>query len=238
MGPMLTLIKKEFKTYFILPIAYIFISVYLIINNWIYFKGLFIQQQADLRPFFNLQPILLLFFVPALTMRLWAEEKKQGTFQYLMTLPTKKYFFVLGKFFAAWLFMIFTILLTFNIPITVELLGNLDWGVVIPSYLGLILASGAYIAIGIFASSITNNQIIAFILGIAISFAVWVIGEQFVIVTLPSFFANLFSYLGLGFHFRSIQRGVIDLRDVIYYLSVIVLFCYLNYFVIKSKDWE
>jgi len=238
MNMLIALTKKEFRTYFVLPIAYVFITVFLIINSWLFFKGFFLNGQADLRPFFGLQPILFLFFIPALTMRIWAEEKKQGTFQYLMTLPSNKWNFVVGKFLASWLFMILLIALTITIPVTVAFLGNLQWGIVITGYLGLILMAGAYTSIGVFASSITDNQIIAFILGVALCFIIWIIGEQFVVMTMPEFISGLLSYLGLGAHFSSIQRGVVDLRDIVYYISVISGFLFLNKTVIDSRKWE
>lgn len=232
------LMKKELKTYFVLPIAYVFLTVYLVVNSWMFFNGFFIIGQADMRPFFSLQPMFFLFFIPAVTMRLWSEEKGKGTYQYLMTLPAGEWIFVGGKYLAALIFMAIALAGTFTIPLTVSYMGNPDWGVIIASYLGALLMAGSYLAIGSFASSITDNQIVAYILGVVLCFLIWVTGEQFVIFTLPSFLANIFEFIGLGARFRSIQRGVIDLRDIVYYCSVIAFFLYANKIVLESRKWE
>ncbi len=233
-----TLFKKELKTYFILPIAYIFITTYIVVNFYLFFKSFFVVNQADMRQFFELQPIMLLFFIPALTMRLWAEEKKEGTFEYLMTLPSNEWNFILGKFFSSWVFMLIVIFFTLPLYITVSILGNPDHGVIIASYIGLILLSGSYISIGLFISSLTYNQIVSFILSVVVLFSLWIIGEKIVLYTVPSSIANILEYVGLGSHYDSLQRGVIDLRDIVYYLSVMVLFLFLNKLSLETRKWE
>jgi len=230
--------KKEFKTYFNTPIAYIIITVFLLITNWLFFKGFFLVNQATMRTFFGSMPWIFLFFVPAITMRLWAEEKRSGAFELLMTLPLRDIEVVLGKFFASLLFLMITILLTFSLPFTVSYLGEPDMGPIIGGYLGVIFLGAAYLAIGSFISSLTKNQIIAFILSIAVCFALFIVGENLVLMNLPAFLVPFFEYLGLGSHFTSISRGVIDSRDIIYYLSIVVFFLYLNIRSVESRKWK
>jgi ABC-2 type transport system permease protein len=191
-----------------------------------------------MRGYFTLLPWIFLFFIPAVTMRLWAEEKKLGTIEVLMTLPVNDYEVIIGKYLAAYLFLALTILLSISLPITLVILGGTDLGPIIGGYLGALLMGGAYLAIGLFASSLSENQIVAFILGIAFCFGLFIIGENFVLMAIPARFAALFSYLGLGTHFESIGRGVIDTRDIIYYLSVIGFFIFLNIRSLESRKWS
>jgi ABC-2 type transport system permease protein len=233
-----TIFKKEFRSYFNSPIAYIVITVFLVLNGWLFFRGFFIVNQADLRSFFGLQPWLFLFFVPAITMRLWAEEKRQGTFEILLTFPIRDWEVVSGKFLAGFAFLATTVFLTLSLPLTASYLGNPDMGPIIGGYIGVLLMGGAYLSIGLFASSITVNQIIGFIVGISISFFFFIIGEHIVLFSLPSELAPFFEYLGLGTHFDSIGRGVIDTRDIVYYLSLIFFFLLLNAQVIAGRKWK
>ena len=218
------LIKKELKDYFNSPLAYIFISIFLVIEGWLFFNNFFLQNQASMRNYFTLIPWLFLFLIPAITMRLWAEEKKLNTTEVLFTWPIKDYEAVLGKFLAGLIFLAIALLASISIPITISFLGELDWGVVLASYLGALFLGAAFIAIGLFISSLTDNQIIAFILAIALSFATFIIGETMVLYIIPSYLIGLFQFLGLGYHFNSINRGVLDSRDIIYYLSIISLY--------------
>lgn len=231
----MAIFKREFRSYFNSPIAYIYIITFLILSGWLFFRPFFLFNQADMRPFFDILPWIYLFFIPVITMRLWAEEKKLGTIEILMTLPVKDHEVVLGKFLASFLFLSVVVVLTFPIPLTVSLLGNADMGPIIGGYLGSLLMGAAYIAIGLFVSSLTENQIIAFIIGVSVIFAFLIIGTDMVLLTLPYNLVPLFSYLGLGTHFESIGRGVIDSRDIVYYLSVIGLFLFLNVRYIESR---
>jgi ABC-2 type transport system permease protein len=233
-----TLFKRELKGYFNSAIAYICITVFLVTVNWMFFRVFFFEGQAHLRNFFSLIPWVFLFFVPAVTMRLWAEEKKSGTFEVLMTLPVKDYEVVLGKYLASYLFLLITLALTGGIPITLAYLGNPDWGPVIGGYLGLLLMGGVYLAIGIFCSSLTQNQIVAFIVSVACSFILFILGENLVLFAVADFLVPFFQYLGLNRHFASIARGVIDSRDIIYYVSVITFFLYLNIRSLESRKWR
>jgi ABC-2 type transport system permease protein len=237
MNNVYTIFKRELKGYFNSAIAYICITVFLVLVNWLFFRIFFVEGQAHLRNFFNLIPWIFLFFIPAITMRLWAEEKKLGTFEILMTLPVKDYEVVLGKFLASYLFLLITLALTIGIPVTAAYLGDPDWGPIIGGYLGLLLMGGVYLAIGLFCSSLTMNQIVAFVVSIAVSFALFIVGENIVLFALPRFLVPFFEYLGVNTHFASISRGVIDSRDIIYYLSAIAFFLYLNVRALESRKW-
>ncbi|NOQ85668.1 MAG: ABC transporter permease subunit [Deltaproteobacteria bacterium] len=238
MRNILAIFQKEFKSYFNSPIAYIFIITFILFSSWLFFRTFFLIGQAHMRPLFGILPWLFLILAPAITMRAWAEEKKLGTMEILMTLPIKDYEVVLGKFFSSVLFMITAVFLTFPLPLTVYVLGNPDTGTIIGGYLGACLMGGAYLAIGLFISSLTKNQIVAFIVSIVTCFALLVIGEDFVLMSTPNMLAPIFTYLGLGTHFESISRGVIDSRDLIYYFSVIGFFLFLNILTIESRKWK
>jgi ABC-2 type transport system permease protein len=234
----LAIFQKEFKSYFNSPIAYIFIITFILFSSWLFFRTFFLIGQAHLRPLFGILPWLFLILAPAITMRAWAEEKNLGTMEILMTLPIKDHEVVLGKFLASFLFIITTVLLTFPLPLTVYILGEPDIGTIVGGYLGACLMGGAYLAIGLFISSLTKNQVVAFIISIVICFALLIIGEDFVLMSIPSMIAPIFAYLGLGAHFESISRGVIDSRDLIYYFSVIGFFLFLNTLAIESRKWK
>jgi len=229
--------KRELKGYFNSPIAYIFLVVFLLTASWLFFRGYFLYGQADLRPFFSLLPWMFLFFVPAVSMRLWAEERKQGTAELLLTLLVKDEEIILGKYLAGLTLVTLAVFLEFPLVILTARLGDLDPGPVIGGFLGSIFLGGAYLAIGLFLSSITSNQIVAFILGVVVSFALFIVGESLVLATAPPAVAPLLRDLGLGAHFDSIGRGVIDTRDVIYYLSVIAFFLYLNRLTLRERRW-
>ena len=238
MKTILTIFWKEFRGYFNSPIAYIFIISFLVFTNWLFFKGFFLMNQSSLRSFFSILPWVFLFLAPAVTMRSWAEEKKLGTIELLMTLPVKDYEVVLGKFLAGFIFLIVTLLCTFPLPLTVMLVGNPDIGPIWGGYAGAFLMGGAYLAIGCFASSLTENQIVAFIIAIFLSFTLLIIGENLVIMNLPAALVPVFTFLGLGAHFESIGRGVIDSRDIIYYISIIGFFLFLNGLSVESRKWK
>lgn len=220
--------RKELRAYFNSPLAYIFINVFLVVSSWLFFQNYFVNAQADMRYFFDLMPWLFLFIVPAITMRVWAEEKKLGTIELLLTMPIKDVHIVLGKFLAAFLFLAIALLLSFMVPVVVRWSGPADLGVIFASYLGTLFLGGAYIALGIWLSAFTDNQIIAFILSIVASFVFFIISQVFVLQSVPNFLAAFFQFLGLGSHYTSITRGVIDSRDILYYVSFIGFFLFLN----------
>lgn len=231
--------RKEFGSFWYSPVAYIVITVFLVVSNWLFFQGFFLQQNADVTSFFALMPWTFLFLMPALTMRQWAEEKKTGTIESLMTLPVREWDVVLGKFLAVISFLAVILLLTVPLTLTVAGLSQngLDFGVVPSIYFGTLLLGAAYLAIGGWVSSFTENQIIAFILGIALIFVLIIVGLP--IVTMFSGpLASFLEYIGLAGHYESIGRGEIDTRDLIYYASVIFLFLYLTVRSVESRKWS
>jgi ABC-2 type transport system permease protein len=237
MKNIITLFKKELASYFNSPIAYIFTAIFLIVGNWLFFQNFFLIKQASMRNYFALLPWIFLFLAPVITMRIWSEEKRSGTIEVLLTLPFKDWEVVLAKFFSALSFLMIVVLLSLSIPITLARLGNVDLGPIIGGYLGAFLMGAAYIAIGIFISSLTKNQIIAFLIAIAVCFTVFIVGYPFVVDKMGSL-APLFKYLGLGSHFNNIGRGVIDTRDIVYYVSIIFLFLWLNVRSVESRNWK
>ena len=224
--------------YFNSPIAYIFIGVFLVVGNWLFFKNFFLIGQVNMRAYYDLLPWIFLFLSPALTMRLWAEEKKAGTIEFLLTLPVTDWQVVLSKFFGALAFLTISLLLTLTLPFSLLSLGNLDWGPVLGGYLGAILLGGAYLSLGLFISSLTKNQIIAFVLGLVACFLAFIIGAQFVLIGAPQFMVPILEFMGLGNHFYNIAKGVIDSKDIIFYLSFIYVFLFLNARVIESRGWK
>ncbi len=238
MNNIATIFFKEFKSYFLSPIAYIVLSVYLILTNFLFFQSFFVINQAEMRNYFSILPWVFLIFIPAVTMRLWSEEKKEKTLELMLTWPVKEVELVTAKFLGAVAFLFIAFLLSITIPITIALLGDPDEGVILASYIGAALLGCAYISIGLFCSSLTENQIIAFLLGAAVSFVLFIVGTPFVTMFAPSSVTPFLMYLGLGQHFDNIIKGVIDSRDVIYYLSVIGFFLFLNIHSLESRKWE
>lgn len=214
--------KKEFGGYFNSPIAYIVIAVFLLINGWLFFQQFFLAGQVSLRALFSLAPLLLIFFAPAITMRTISEERKSGTLELLVTLPVSSAQIILGKFLAALGLLSVAILLTLPYAISVSFVGDLDWGPVIGGYLGLILLGSGYLSLGLFCSAISRNQIVAFIVGLALCFAVFILDKM--LVFMPSFMASTLEYLSIDYHFNNIARGVIDTRGLVYYVSFITIF--------------
>lgn len=227
MTAMKSVFKREFAGYFATPLAYVFIVIFLMITGiFTFFIGRFFERgQADLLPFFNFHPWLYLFLVPALSMRLWAEERKSGTLELLLTLPISLRDAVLGKFLAAWSFAGIALLLTFPIWISVNYLGEPDNGVIIASYLGSWLMAGGFLAIGGCLSAATNNQVIAFILTVLICFLFVVTGFPIVmdwaVALFPTPVVDAIASLSFLSHFKSISKGVLDLRDIFYFFAMI-----------------
>jgi len=221
-----TITAKEFRSYFDSPIAYIYITFFLVLSSWLFLRGFFLVGQASMRGFFGILPWLLLFFVPAVTMRLWAEEKKLGTIELLMTLPVKDHEVVLGKFLASFSFFFVTLALSFSVPLVISILGDPDPGPIWGGYIGAVLLGASFLAIGLFISRIT------------LTFVLFILGEEFVVYNAPRAVVPLLKHLGLGAHYDSIGRGVIDSRDVLYYLSVVVFFLYLNVRTVESRKWK
>ncbi len=239
----LAILKRELAGYFATPVAYVFIVIFLLLSSFFTFQlGQFYERgQSDLAPFFTWHPWLYLFLIPALSMRLWAEERKTGTIELLMTLPITLPQAILGKFLAAWLFTGVALALTFPMWITVSYLGEPDHGAVLAGYLGSFLMAGGFLAIGSAVSAVTKNQVIAFVIAVVICFA-------FVITGLPGFL-EFFEWLpdvvvdaiaSFSFitHFDSIAKGLIDLRDLVFFASLIAFFLFLNALILEAKKAE
>jgi ABC-2 type transport system permease protein len=235
-----TIAGKEFRSYFQSPIAFIFITAFIVMTHFFFLRSFFLVNQASMREFFGLIPIVFLFFVPALTMRLWAEERKLGTTELLLTFPVEDWEAVAGKFAAALGFLAVALGCTLPLALTVIILGRPDAGAIFGGYLGSLLLGGTYMAIGLWLSSLTSNQIVAFILSIFGCFAIYMVGEPFVVTAIPQVLGlrSFCAYLSVGYHFDSMGRGVLDLRDLLYYLSVIAFFLFLNVRSIESRKWS
>lgn len=238
MKPIWTIAKRELHSYFNSPLAYIFIDVFLVVTAWLFFQSYFLIGQATMRVYFAYVPWVFLFLIPAITMRLWAEEKKMGTVELLLTLPVRDETVVIGKFLASFLFLAITLALSFAVPAVVSYTGPADLGVIFSSYIAALFLGGSYIALGIWISAFTDNQIIAFILSIVAAFTFYIIGETFVLQRLPGFVGSIFHFLGIGSHYGSLTRGVLDSRDLLYYFSFIGFFLFLNVRQISSRRFR
>jgi len=241
MSPIRTVFKRELASYFATPVAYVFIVIFLVLaGTFTFYIGNFFERgQADLLPFFDFHPWLYLFLVPAVGMRLWSEERKSGTIELLMTLPITMWQAVLGKFLAAWAFIGIALVLTFPIWITVNYLGAPDNGVIFASYLGSFLMAGAFLAIGSCLSACTRNQVIAFILTAVVCFLFLLAGFPLVLnffsAWAPQGLVDAVSSLSFMTHFTAIAKGVIDLRDLVYFLLTIAFWLYASAVVIDLK---
>lgn len=225
--------KREFGSYFNSPIGYIVISAFLLLSGWFFFTPLFLIGRSTLRGFFSFTPILFIMFIPAITMRLIAEEVKTGTLEWLTSMPLRDLEIVLGKFLAALGFIAVALAMTLPYPMSVAMIGALDWGPVIGGYVGLLLLAGALIAVGLFASSLTENQIVAFIIGVTLCFMFYMLDK--VTFFLPEQLGAIFQYLSVDYHFRNIARGVIDTRDVLFYLGMMVIGLFLTMESLKRR---
>jgi ABC-2 type transport system permease protein len=234
MRQILNIFRKEFGSYFISPIAYFVISIFLLVTGWFFFSTFFILGQASLRNFFSLLPVIFAFVVPAVTMRLFSEELNVGSYETLLTLPVSFTDVIVGKFLAALAFVVAMLIPTLAYPVTVAILGDLDMGPVIGGYLGAILLGGAYAAIGLFSSSLTRNQIIAFIISMAICFSLTLIDKM--LFFLPRNLLGVFTYLGADYHFQNISRGIIDSRNLLYFISVGFIGLYAAHLALEEKN--
>ncbi len=213
--------KKEFKSFFVSPIGFIVIGVYLIISGWFLFSTLFLSKSVSLRDFFALMPIILSFIIPAITMKSYSEEYKTGSYEMLGTLPVTSMDIALGKFLATWAFALVMILPTLSYPLFISTLGDLDTGIVLSGYIGAILLAGSFTAIGTLASTFTKNQIIAFLIAASICFFLTII--EGMVILLPNQIAGVVQYISTSYHFQNISKGIIDSRDLIYFASLIFL---------------
>ena len=241
MNAVSAIFRRELKSYFVTPVAYVFIIVFLLLANWFtFYLGNFYERgQADLNAFFTWHPWLFLFLVPALSMRLWAEERKSGSIELLMTLPLDPWQAVLGKFLAAWAFTCIAIILTFPIWITVNYLGAPDNGAIFGAYIGSALMAGGFLAVGSFISATTKNQVVAFILSVVACLLLLLAGLPFLLgfvsALAPQPIVDAIASLSFLTHFDSISKGVIDLRDLVYFCLLIGACLYANTLVLGIK---
>jgi ABC-2 type transport system permease protein len=243
MNGVLAVMKRELRSYFATPLAYVFIVIFLAMSSaFTFFLGNFYERgQADLASFFTFHPWLFLFLVPALSMRLWAEERKSGSIELLMTLPIEVWQAVVGKFLAAWAFTGLAIALTFPIWITVNYLGSPDNGVILAAYVGSFFMAGGFLAVGACISATTKNQVIAFILSVVVCFLLLLAGFDLVLDWFswaPQSLVDAVASLSFLTHFTNISKGVIDLRDIVYFGLLIATCLYANTIVLHLKKAE
>jgi len=233
--------KREFSSFFATPLAYVFLLIFLVLSGvfTFYLGGFYESGQANLSPFFNFHPWLYLFLVPALAMRMWAEERKSGTIELLMTLPITRVESVLGKFLAAWIFAGIALLLTFPMLLTVNYLGNPDNGAILTGYIGSWLLAGAYLAVGSCMSAMAKNQVVAFILTVSLCFLFVVSGFSLVLDAFsgwaPQWLLDAVASFSFLTRFQAISKGVIDVRDLLYFLSFIAAWLLATAVVIDLK---
>ena len=241
MNGLLSIYKREFTSYFVTPVAYVFIVIFLFMTGvFSFYLGAFYESnQADLEPFFRFHPWLYLFLIPAISMRLWSDERKSGTIELLMTLPVSITDTVVAKYLAAWSFTAIALFLTFPMWITVNYIGNPDNTVILASYIGSLIMAGGFLAIGSCISALTKSQVIAFVISVVICFMFILSGFPMVLDLFESWAPQAvvdaiasFSFLT---HFTSIKKGVIDIRDVIYFAALITFWLYVNIVIIENK---
>ncbi len=239
MNQALQVAKREISAFFSSLVALLFILAFLFTNLFIFFwvEAFFARNIADIRPLFEWMPLLLIFLVSALTMRMWSEERKSGTIEFLLTLPMSNFQLVLGKFLSCMALIALALLLTLPIPITVSFFGNIDWGPVFAAYIATLFLGAAYTSIGLFISSRNENQIVSLILTVAICFVFYMIGSDALTPLVGNSGSEILKLVGTGSRFESIARGVIDFRDLYYYLSIIGIFLCLNVFTLEKLRW-
>ncbi len=241
MSPVQAIARRELASYFATPVAYVFIVIFLALAGALtfYMGGLYERGEADLQPFFAFHPWLYLFLVPAVSMRLWSEERKSGSIELLLTLPVSMWEAVLGKFLAAWLFVGIALALTFPVWISVNYLGNPDNGVILASYLGSLLMAGGFLAVGATLSAATRNQVVAFILTVVVCFLLLLAGFPLVLdfarAFLPEVLVDAVAGLSFMTHFSAISKGVLDIRDILFFLLNIVFWLMASAVVIDLK---
>lgn len=231
----LAILQKEVRIFFNSFLGFIFLIIFVGLHSWLFFKSFFLIGQSSMDAFFSILPWTLLFLVPSISMRIWAEEYRQGTIEILLTSGTPIWRIILSKFLSGAFLLLIALILTLPIAYTVIYYGNPDIGIIITSYIGALLLGMSYLAIGQYISSITKNQMVAFLLSIFVCFLFYIIGEPVVTTFLPTFLTSLLQYIGIGNHYYSTIIGVIDTRDIFFYLCFIFIFLYFNYLSLKSN---
>ena len=237
MHNILTIYKKELRSFFTTPMAYIFLVVFALVNGYFFTNTFFLYNQSDMRSLFGIVPLVYLFFIPAVSMGLISREKSLGTIEIITTLPVRERDIVIGKFLAGLTLILIALFTTLIHYITLFNVGTtIDHGAVFTGYLGLALLGGVYTAVGIFSSSLTENQVIAFIVGIAIVITFFLMDKLLVFV--PPGLAGIIQYLSTEFHLSNMSRGVIDTRNIVYFGSVIGFFLFMTTRVLESRKWS
>jgi ABC-2 type transport system permease protein len=233
----LTIFNRELKSFFDSPMAYVFLIVFSLLNGWFFTTTFFLYGQSDLRTLFNIVPLVYLFFIPGITMGLISREKGLGTIEILSTLPIDDRDIVVGKYLSAVALIAMALFSTSLHFLTLSAFGNsIDYGAVFTGYLGLLLVGSVYASVGMFSSAVTDNQVISFIVGIAIIFVFWLFDK--VLIFMPGFLAGTIQYLSVEYHLSNISRGVIDTRNLMYFGSVIGFFLFLTTRLVESRRWS
>ena len=236
MKKVIPIFRREIFAYFFSPMAYIVISVFLLLTGWFFTSDLFLADESSLRSVFSIIPFIFIFFAPAITMRLLSEERKSGTIELLVTMPITDMEIVIGKFLAGLGLLVVALIFTLPYALTILILGKPDMGMLVTGYLGLILMGASYISVGVFASTISKNQVVSFIIAFMIIFILFLI-NKFLLV-MPPYLVPVLQYLSIDYHFANISRGVIDSRDLVYYLSLIVFMLSLAKLSLESRKWS
>jgi len=238
-GNVAPVIRKELRSYFNSPIAYVVVVTFLVFSAiWIfYLQTFFAANVASLRGYFSVLPVVFIIVMPALTMRSWAEEKKLGTVEVLLTLPFREGTVVLGKFLAALILLAVMLALTLPLPLLLGRFGSFDWGEIVGQYLGALLLGAAGLSLGLFVSSLATNQVSAFLVGLFVLLVITLVSQVNMLFALPPRAAGVFNFLSLSYHFGNFQKGLIDTRDLAYYLVFSALFLYLNVKTLVFKKW-
>ena len=237
MHNILSIYKKELRSFFTTPMAYIFLVVFALVNGYFFTNTFFLYNQSDMRSLFGIVPLVYLFFIPAVSMGLISREKSLGTIEIITTLPVRERDIVIGKFLAVLTLILVALFTTLLHYITLFNVGTtIDHGAVFTGYLGLALLGGVYTSVGIFSSSLTENQVIAFIVGIAIVITFFLMDKLLVFV--PPGLAGLIQYMSTEFHLSNMSRGVIDTRNIVYFGSVIGFFLFMTTRVLESRKWS
>jgi ABC-2 type transport system permease protein len=236
MKKVIPIFQREIFAYFFSPMAYIVISVFLLLTGWFFTSELFLADDSSLRSVFSIIPFIFIFFAPAITMRLLSEERKSGTIELLVTMPITDLEIVLGKYLAGLGLLVVALIFTLPYGLTILILGKPDMGMLVTGYLGLVLMGASYISVGVFASTISKNQVVSFIIAFMIIFILFLLNKF--LPVMPSYLVPLLQYLSIDYHFTNISRGVIDSRDLVYYLSLIVFMLSLAKLSLESRKWS
>jgi len=236
MKKVIPIFRREIFAYFFSPMAYIVISVFLLLTGWFFTSELFLADDSSLRSVFSIIPFIFIFFAPAITMRLLSEERKSGTIELLVTMPITDLEIVLGKYLAGLGLLLVALFFTLPYALTIIVLGRPDMGMLVTGYLGLVLMGASYISVGVFASTISKNQVVSFIIAFMIIFILFLLNKF--LPVMPSYLVPLLQYLSIDYHFTNVSRGVIDTRDIVYYLSLIIFMLSLAKLSLESRKWN